>query len=581
MSESKDQTARWEPLALENKPSWVLPSPFEMYAPGRYYGADWGPQPVTLSEMGMYELSWTLRSKPEWQRKAADAEIRAKWRAEAVEQLEAADADPEKSLDESLMTHKMVDYVLAELDDYAKIADNDRGIERACFEAIWYSDRLVSDDLIQRLKSAAKALEDVPDAQKDWHPGSNGQVLDLVHPSLYCTVYGRTHAYLPGKPRTADNFLPVCKPEGDQTEWTSPDFCWLPSDFIIDSSGIATLASGYINNLNPAQHAPLYRVIEEVLTAFVPMFERVLGDTNREGGRKPLSDSGRMEEIECLWGPNGRAEPEEDPGSDDDEDEFFEKFYATLDKFIPDANEYAGQLQDRFKPVNLRGQTVQCIIKLANIHLTPEKPDYAGGSWHVEGMTNENIVASGIFYYDEENITESKLAFRVPMAEPPYHMQDDTECMRVLYGMGRDEDLVRDIGAVVTKAGRALSWPNLFQHCVSAFKLADPTKQGHRKILAIFLVDPTKDRIVSATDVPPQQAEWAAEAFAEARAAPTSLLGRLPQELCDLVEDYLREAVMTLEEAKAYRLKLMKERTTFVDNHTKTVYRKTFNMCEH
>ncbi len=39
------------------------------------------------------------------------------------------------------------------------------------------------------------------------------------------------------------------------------------------------------------------------------------------------------------------------------------------------------------------------IVKLANIVLTPEKPRYEGGSWHVEGMMNERIVSSGIYYY--------------------------------------------------------------------------------------------------------------------------------------------------------------------------------------
>lgn len=29
---------------------------------------------------------------------------------------------------------------------------------------------------------------------------------------------------------------------------------------------------------------------------------------------------------------------------------------------------------------------LQIIVKLANIHLTPEKPTYSGGSWHVEGQ---------------------------------------------------------------------------------------------------------------------------------------------------------------------------------------------------
>ena len=39
------------------------------------------------------------------------------------------------------------------------------------------------------------------------------------------------------------------------------------------------------------------------------------------------------------------------------------------------------------------------IVKLANIVLAPEKPHYTGGSWHVEGMLGEAIVASAIYYY--------------------------------------------------------------------------------------------------------------------------------------------------------------------------------------
>jgi hypothetical protein len=30
---------------------------------------------------------------------------------------------------------------------------------------------------------------------------------------------------------------------------------------------------------------------------------------------------------------------------------------------------------------------LQVIVKLANIVLTPNKPAYAGGKWHVEGIT--------------------------------------------------------------------------------------------------------------------------------------------------------------------------------------------------
>ncbi|KAJ7210549.1 hypothetical protein GGX14DRAFT_626067 [Mycena pura] len=520
----------------------------------------------------MYGLSWSLRSKPDWQRKAADPKIRAKWREEAIEQAAKSD----ESGTARALTLLQIDYVLSELDGYVKIADNEKGIERACFEAIWYSDRLISEDVMRRLKIAASVLENVPDDKKDWHPGSNGQVLDLVHPSLYCVVYSRTHAYLPGKPRTADNFLP----DG----WISEKFCWMPSDFTVADDGSVSLASPYINNLHLRVHQPLYRVIEEILAGFIPMFERVLGDVNREdNGRLSWDNTGRLGGIQCIWGPGKEPPyPEGEPGSDEDEDEFLQKFRDAAEKVVPAATVYTGQLEERCKPVSLRGRTIQCIVKLANIHLTPEKPEYAGGSWHVEGMVNERIIASGIYYYDEDNITESKLSFRVATAGPEYHMQDDIDCMKLLYGMARESECVQEIGEVVTKAGRALAWPNLFQHCVSPFKLADATKAGHRKILALFLVDPTADPVVSATDVPPQQAEWAAEALEEAAVAErASALGGLSRELRDLVRKQFPASFMTLQEAEAYRLTLMEERTAFVADHTEKVFSFPFNMCEH
>ncbi|KAJ0393535.1 hypothetical protein P43SY_000671 [Pythium insidiosum] len=54
----------------------------------------------------------------------------------------------------------------------------------------WMSDSIVPADVKAKFVREVSVLEDVPDEQKDWHPGSNNQVLDLVHPSLYCCVYG-------------------------------------------------------------------------------------------------------------------------------------------------------------------------------------------------------------------------------------------------------------------------------------------------------------------------------------------------------------------------------------------------------
>jgi hypothetical protein len=42
------------------------------------------------------------------------------------------------------------------------------------------SDPVISDSLAKLLKDAVYPLEDVPDHQKDWHPGSDGKALDLL-----------------------------------------------------------------------------------------------------------------------------------------------------------------------------------------------------------------------------------------------------------------------------------------------------------------------------------------------------------------------------------------------------------------
>ena len=79
-------------------------------------------------------------------------------------------------------------------------------------------------------------------------------------------------------------------------------------------------------------------------------------------------------------------------------------------------------------------------------------------------------------------------------------------CFREL-GLHDEEPLNQHLGAVSTLAGRCIGFPNVLQHKVSGFELADPLKPGHRKILVLFLVDPCK-RVLSTSSVPPQQMDW-------------------------------------------------------------------------
>ncbi|KAJ7602383.1 hypothetical protein B0H17DRAFT_1237000, partial [Mycena rosella] len=89
------------------KPPGISQIPSIYYCEGLYGAEHWGPNPLTLFELSMHKLSWALRSKPEWQRKAADPRIRAKWRQEALAQMVAAGSDataPKKGL----LSEKMV-----------------------------------------------------------------------------------------------------------------------------------------------------------------------------------------------------------------------------------------------------------------------------------------------------------------------------------------------------------------------------------------------------------------------------------------------------------------------------------------
>ncbi|KAJ6544145.1 hypothetical protein B0H19DRAFT_1169749 [Mycena capillaripes] len=575
------------------KPSWTFPSPFIPYAVAieARENISWGPQPRTLAELRMYALSWAIRSKPEWQSKISDPSLMEKYRKEARDQQEGLQV-------EQKLTENMVNYVLTELVGYSQLADPTSGIECGPFDAIWYSDRLISNEVSDRLRAAVSKLEDVPDDLKDWHPGSNNQVLDLVHPSLYCIVYGRTcHGDLTHPVPPA--YTPP--PNDSWFDWVTPVSeysCWLPSDFSVDATdGSIKLFSPYINNLHPTKHKAFYAVIESVLSSFVPLFERVLSQVNGQDKdlyRDVTPGSGRIKTeachgtwagfnskymgitVPCIWS-NGDVKWKE--GMTDEE---YDKLREEAPKVLPEAfEEYTpGELEKTIAPYSLRGKTIQCIIKLANIHLTPENPIYEGGSWHVEAMLNEHIVASGIYYYEEDNISESRLAFRVTTGDPVYHEQWDEMCTEIMYGMKPNSHCFQDLGSIATTAGRALAWPNIYHHRVTPFHLVDPTKPGHRKILAIFLVDPSIEPIPSATNIPPQQADWVFDALEDARMDPRSFFSKLPPELSNSVRDHFPDTLMTRAEAEEYRLELMKERTGFTQSREEKLSY-SFNMCEH
>ncbi|MFD4321173.1 DUF4246 domain-containing protein [Streptomyces sp. NPDC058548] len=481
--------------------------------------------PRTLRELEMMQCSSHIRAKPEWFEKMNDADVVARWTKEAIDQG---------------LTEAQVRYVLAELAHYAALRDPRTGVEVSAVDGVWQSDTLIDDKLKARLSEAVQVLEQVPDADKDWHPGSDGQVLDLVHPSLFCLVKD-----VSGAPERAWK-----NPTNHYSKHEfSERFQWLPTDVDVDDEGEVAFRS-YVNNVHPEAHRELAAVLPDLFARMRPLLENVLTDLRHP---RPV----RIKTDPWGWYDSEPQEPDKSSFSDDaaydeavrawakEEDDWWENRRPV----IPDAPAFtAPEVPDASARVDLRGRGLQVIVKLATIHLTPEKPEYAGGSWHVEGMLNERIVSTGIYYWDSENITESRLSFRAALDDPEYEQNDDNG-LRDVYGLEDEDALNQILGSASTPAGRCLAFPNVLQHRVGSFRLTDPTRAGHRKILAFFLVDPS-ERIVSTSDVPPQQ-PWS------------------------------DTSTMTLDQAKDFREQLMRERKFFVDEHNEQLYEREFSLCEH
>jgi len=241
--------------------SYVFPSPF----------VENPSTPMTVRQMRMMVASQTIRRKPRWWAKLADAGVCASWEGE----LAAEGLRPDN-----------VAWVMAHARWCASRRDAATGIEPAAVELAWQCDGLIAPALKARLVSMVTALEAGP---VDWHPGSNEQVRDLIHPSLFPLMWGLTPlwpepAY--GRPwpeaLAGAGAVPSVPPTAGDS-FTSTSFQWLPADFSVAEDGAVSIDS-YINNLHPLEHADAYGVIADVFARFVPLFERVLTDMQEVAG---------------------------------------------------------------------------------------------------------------------------------------------------------------------------------------------------------------------------------------------------------------------------------------------------------
>lgn len=169
--------------------------------------------------------------------------------------------------------------------------------------------------------------------------------------------------------------------------------------------------TSYINNLHPKETV-LYGLVERLIDASLPLWGLSLAPLVklRQDGKAEDSVMTRIMKLsrnendqkDLRRIPLQRIEYDPDPymwpyteGPQQQEGESENKYGERRDQWVrttqklvyPEPNTFTQPIEH--EPVNLREYAqdgLQIIVKLANIELTPDKPVYEGGSWHVEGQ---------------------------------------------------------------------------------------------------------------------------------------------------------------------------------------------------
>jgi len=401
----------------------------------------------------MLEFMNQITDRPSWLVEVFDRSIMGKWVEETVRWDESL---PEKG--DYWLSKNMFRNCMEELREKAKmITIHKVGFVSVldCEVNVVKSDWAVSDDLRERLIKAVKPFEDVPESAKDWCPGSDNKVLNLVDPSLFPISYGYSRALPHGTVplETCTSYIgkgdEIPKNESDPqrveafrtgTAYPWGFFQWLPSNIRFLKDGTPKIDS-YINNLHP-QHAELYQVLEKLIQIAIPLWNESISWI-RSRNRIHIRGFSSLDYYypDSIEFPREQYQPDPVKKSksldewhydfrfmDPDRDWAAENGLVSEWEAWHDEHKILLQHEPTFtprsefenrpeaRPIDLQKDFhesgIQVIIKLVNIELTPEKPTYDGESWHFEGSLNEHICSTALYYYDSENVTDSHVSFR-------------------------------------------------------------------------------------------------------------------------------------------------------------------------
>lgn len=202
---------------------------------------------------------------------------------------------------------------------------------------------------------------------------------------MYPIVYGHTLAcglasdYRRAKPIDYSPYRLTCEKtdsrsesaELPSSEFMSNSFSWLPTDFEISSDGKTVRSLGYINNLHPVKQKRCYTILEKLIARFIPMWERVLGET-AVGYSVPTRTSDRYIRVRTRDASYYKALAQSDRPNKDNERNGEIQLPYLVGPFVA---------HPKAPTVDLKDCTLQIIIKMANIYLVSISNHFAASCY--------------------------------------------------------------------------------------------------------------------------------------------------------------------------------------------------------
>ncbi|EPE36492.1 hypothetical protein GLAREA_08655 [Glarea lozoyensis ATCC 20868] len=276
--------------------------------------AGWEQTPrLTARELAMLSIMNHVTDTKDWHLNIFDVEKVEEWRHDAsfsaldftIDEHRMTEWGEKTGPAMPLVSEKTWEWCLAELKDKA-VAFHDKQFLRVldAGSCVCKSDGLVSTDTAEGFKVTVAQLRSGIKGQT----AQVDRISDLVDPSMYPLVYGRTEYFAGGQQVALENCVETCfspdtntaliqpEPTVSEEEATShppwhlwgkksdansykysSQFQWLPCETKYTSNAEDPLRiTSYINNLHPMHNKSLYRLIERIIAPAIRMWESCL-----------------------------------------------------------------------------------------------------------------------------------------------------------------------------------------------------------------------------------------------------------------------------------------------------------------